>query len=78
MSGFVHADNSASFGGIGRGDRLAADESALGRHLHASPAPTGSVRIQQFGMPNVFYMTALPTDPGDRLAGIAVLVGPDR
>jgi 5,5'-dehydrodivanillate O-demethylase oxygenase subunit len=59
---FVHADNRASFAGIGDGLNLAADESPWGVQ-YTYHRPDGAHRIQQFGMPNVFYMTALPTDP---------------
>jgi 5,5'-dehydrodivanillate O-demethylase oxygenase subunit len=59
--GFVHADNRASFTGIGLGKRLAAEESDWGV-TYSFQRPDGRRRIQQFGMPNVFYMTALPTE----------------
>jgi 5,5'-dehydrodivanillate O-demethylase len=59
---FVHADNSASFAGIGDGVDLAAAESAWGV-TYTYVRPDGQARVQQFGMPNIFYMTALPTDP---------------
>lgn len=59
---FVHADNEASFAGIGRGVRLEANESSWGV-TYRYTRPNGQVRVQQFGMPNVFYMNALPTDP---------------
>lgn len=59
---FVHADNSASFSGIGDGIDLEANESAWGV-TYTYVRPDGQARVQQFGMPNVFYMTALPTDP---------------
>jgi 5,5'-dehydrodivanillate O-demethylase oxygenase subunit len=58
---FVHRDNSASFSGIGSGLQLEATESAWGV-TYRYARPDGAVRVQQFGMPNVFYMTALPTD----------------
>ena len=58
---FVHSDNEASFAGIGRGLRLDADESVWGV-TYKYTRPDGQVRVQQFGMPNVFYMNALPTD----------------
>jgi 5,5'-dehydrodivanillate O-demethylase oxygenase subunit len=58
---FVHHDNSASFSGIGSGLQLEAPESAWGV-TYRYTRPDGAVRVQQFGMPNVFYMTALPTD----------------
>jgi 5,5'-dehydrodivanillate O-demethylase oxygenase subunit len=58
---FVHHDNSASFTGIGSGLQLEATESAWGV-TYRYTRPDGAVRVQQFGMPNVFYMTALPTD----------------
>jgi 5,5'-dehydrodivanillate O-demethylase oxygenase subunit len=58
---FVHHDNSASFAGIGGGLHLQAAESAWGV-TYRYTRPDGAARVQQFGMPNVFYMTALPTD----------------
>jgi 5,5'-dehydrodivanillate O-demethylase len=58
---FVHHDNTASFTGIGSGLQLEANESAWGV-TYRYTRPDGAVRVQQFGMPNVFYMTALPTD----------------
>lgn len=60
--GFVHSDNEASFAGIGAGLDLHAAESAWGV-TYRYTRPDGQVRVQQFGMPNIFYMTALPTDP---------------
>jgi 5,5'-dehydrodivanillate O-demethylase oxygenase subunit len=59
---FVHADNRASFAGIGDGINLEAAESAWGV-TYTYVRPDGEKRVQQFGMPNIFYMTALPTDP---------------
>jgi 5,5'-dehydrodivanillate O-demethylase oxygenase subunit len=59
--GFVHADNKASFTGIGLGRALTAQESDWGV-TYVFQRPDGRRRIQQFGMPNVFYMTALPTE----------------
>ncbi len=59
--GFVHADNEASFAGIGCGPTLRAEESAWGVTYTATRA-TGEVRVNQFGMPNIFHMNALPTD----------------
>jgi 5,5'-dehydrodivanillate O-demethylase len=58
---FVHHDNTASFAGIGSGLQLEATESTWGV-TYRYTRPDGAVRVQQFGMPNVFYMTALPTD----------------
>lgn len=60
--GFVHTDNRASFSGIGLGRSLRAEESDWGI-TYTFQRPDGRRRIQQFGMPNVFYMTALPTEP---------------
>jgi 5,5'-dehydrodivanillate O-demethylase len=60
--GFVHGDNRAAFAGIGDGKRLQADESDWGV-TYTYTRPDGQKRVQQFGMPNQFYMTALPTDP---------------
>ncbi len=59
---FVHADNRASFTNIGEGLRLDATESTWGV-AYTYERPDGAKRVQQFGMPNIFYMTALPTDP---------------
>jgi 5,5'-dehydrodivanillate O-demethylase len=59
---FVHRDNMASFGNIGRGAQLRAEESDWGVTYTYTRAD-GQLRVQQFGMPNIFYMTALPTDP---------------
>jgi 5,5'-dehydrodivanillate O-demethylase len=58
---FVHRDNMASFGKIGRGAQLRAEESEWGV-TYTFTRDDGQLRIQQFGMPNIFYMTALPTD----------------
>ena len=57
----MHGDNSAAFSGIGDGKRLAAEESDWGIS-YTYTRPDGKRRTQQFGMPNMFYMTALPTD----------------
>ncbi len=59
--GFVHTDNQASFSGIGLGRQLSAEESDWGVSYTFHRAD-GARRVQQFGMPNVFYMTALPTE----------------
>jgi 5,5'-dehydrodivanillate O-demethylase oxygenase subunit len=59
---FVHADNRASFSGIGHGGRLEAEESRWGVSYSFVRAD-GARRTQQFGMPNLYYMTALPNDP---------------
>ena len=59
--GFVHGDNRASFSGIGLGRALEAEESDWGVS-YTFRRPDGRSRVQQFGMPNVFYMTALPTE----------------
>jgi 5,5'-dehydrodivanillate O-demethylase oxygenase subunit len=60
--GFVHGDNSAAFDGIGFGKRLVAEESDWGITYTYTRAD-GQRRNQEFGIPNIFYMTALPTDP---------------
>jgi 5,5'-dehydrodivanillate O-demethylase len=60
--GFVHGDNAAIFKGIGLGRALDAEESDWGV-TYGFTRPDGQRRVQQFGMPNIFYMTALPTDP---------------
>ncbi|HKT18401.1 MAG TPA: aromatic ring-hydroxylating dioxygenase subunit alpha [Stellaceae bacterium] len=59
--GFVHRDNMAAYNGIGRGAQLRSEESVWGIAYTFTRAD-GRERVQQFGMPNVFYMTALPTD----------------
>jgi len=59
--GFVHGDNRASFQGIGLGRSLKALESDWGITYTFTRAD-GRERIQQFGMPNIFYMTALPNE----------------
>ena len=61
---FVHHDNLASFQRH-RPRRCSSQRRGirLGRHLPLHPRRTAQLRVQQFGMPNVFYMTALPTDP---------------
>lgn len=59
--GFVHGDNRASFSGIGLGRALATEETEWGVS-YTFTRPDGRKRVQQFGMPNVFYMTALPTE----------------
>ena len=57
--GFVHGDNSAAFSGIGHG-------SASPRTSQILELPTPirgrDGQFRRFGMPNIFYMTALPTD----------------
>ncbi len=60
--GFVHADNAAVFKGVGLGRSLDAEESSWGITYGFTRAD-GARRVQQFGMPNMFYLTALPTDP---------------
>src|SRR4051794_19579048 len=60
--GFVHSDNVASFAGIGSGETLPAAEGDWGVVYTATRA-NGEIRINQFGMPNIFHMNALPTDP---------------
>jgi 5,5'-dehydrodivanillate O-demethylase len=60
--GFVHADNAAVFKGVGLGRSLDAEESGWGITYGFTRAD-GARRVQQFGMPNMFYLTALPTDP---------------
>src|SRR5437764_4408604 len=59
---FVHRDNTASFSNIGLGRQLQAAESDWGV-TYTFTRDDGKARIQQFGMPNIFYMTALPNDP---------------
>jgi 5,5'-dehydrodivanillate O-demethylase len=60
--GFVHGDNRAAFSGIGLGRSLQATETEWGLS-YSFVRPDGRARVQQFGMPNIFYMTALPTEP---------------
>ena len=60
--GFVHGDNRAAFRGIGLGRSLEAAESSWGV-TYCFTRNDGEKRIQQLGMPNIFHMTALPTDP---------------
>jgi 5,5'-dehydrodivanillate O-demethylase len=60
--GFGHHDNEASFAGIGSGETLRADESPWGVTYTATRA-SGETRANQFGMPNIFHINALPTDP---------------
>ena len=59
--GFVHGDNRVAFSGIGFGRALQAAESDWGVTYIFTRAD-GKKRIQQFGMPNIFYMMALPND----------------
>ena len=59
--GFVHRDNMVAYNGIGRGAQLRSEEGAWGV-VYTFTRADGAPRVQQFGMPNVFYMTALPTD----------------
>ena len=61
--GFVHADNVASFTGIGLGRLLSADESDWGVEYTFRRAKDGQLRTNHFGMPNIFHMYALPNDP---------------
>jgi 5,5'-dehydrodivanillate O-demethylase len=60
--GFAHGDNQVAFNGIGLGRSLTAEESEWGVTYTFTRAD-GELRIQQLGMPNIFYMTALPNDP---------------
>lgn len=59
---FTHGDNRVAFEQIGLGRNLTAEESDWGV-TYTFTRDDGEKRIQQFGMPNVFYMTALPNDP---------------
>ena len=59
---FVHGDNRAAFREIGRGHDLHAEESNWGISYTFTRAD-GKHRTQQFGMPNTYNLTALPTDP---------------
>ena len=60
--GFVHGNNEAAFSGIGHGSRLKAIESDWGV-AYSFERDDGQLRINHFGMPNIYYMNALPTDP---------------
>ena len=59
---FVHGDNRASFRGMGHAGGLNAEESDWGIS-YAFTRPDGNRRVQQFGMPNKYNLTALPNDP---------------
>src|SRR5262245_16141270 len=59
---FTHGDNRVAFDQIGLGRSLQAKESDWGV-TYTFTRDDGEMRIQQFGMPNIFYMTALPNDP---------------
>ena len=59
---FVHGDNRAAFREIGRGRDLSAEENDWGISYTYTRAD-GEHRTQQFGMPNAYNLTALPTDP---------------
>ena len=61
--GYVHGDNVASFSGIGLGRSLPAEESDWGVEYSVPARKDGQARINHFGMPNIFHMYALPTDP---------------
>jgi 5,5'-dehydrodivanillate O-demethylase len=60
--GYVHGDNVAAFSGIGLGRSLTAEESDWGV-AYTFRRTDGQVRVNHFGMPNIFHMYALPTDP---------------
>lgn len=60
--GFVHGDNRVAHAGIGHGRRLDADESDWGI-TYTYTRQDGQTRTNQFGMPNVFNINALPNDP---------------
>jgi 5,5'-dehydrodivanillate O-demethylase len=60
--GYVHGDNQVAFNGIGAGKNSRAEETDWGVRYSVTRAD-GQVRVQQFGMPNIFYMLALPNDP---------------
>jgi 5,5'-dehydrodivanillate O-demethylase len=59
---FTHGNNTVAFEKIGLGRSLQAKESDWGV-TYTFTRDDGETRIQQFGMPNIFYMTALPNDP---------------
>src|SRR4051812_45719297 len=59
---FTHGDNQVAFDKIGLGRSLQAKESDWGV-TYTFTRDDGEMRVQQFGMPNIFYMTALPNDP---------------
>lgn len=60
--GYVHGDNVAAFSGIGLGRALSAKETDWGVE-YVFTRKDGQRRVNQFGMPNLFNMYALPTDP---------------
>jgi len=59
---FTHGNNRAAFDKIGLGRHLQAEESDWGV-TYTFTRDDGEQRIHQFGMPNIVYITALPTDP---------------
>jgi 5,5'-dehydrodivanillate O-demethylase oxygenase subunit len=59
---FAHGNNRVAFNKIGLGRSLTAVESDWGV-TYTFTRDDGEKRTQQFGMPNIFYMTALPNDP---------------
>lgn len=59
--GFVHSDNQVAFSRIGSGEGSRAEETGWGMK-YTFTRTDGAQRVQQFGMPNIFYMLALPTD----------------
>jgi 5,5'-dehydrodivanillate O-demethylase len=59
---FTHGNNQVAFDKIGLGRSLDAEESDWGV-TYTFTRDDGEKRIQQFGMPNVLHLTALPTDP---------------
>ena len=58
---FTHGNNQVAFDKIGLGRSLQAEESDWGI-TYTFTRDDGEKRIQQFGMPNVLHLTALPTD----------------
>jgi len=60
--GFVHRSHGDAFDGLVDTPLVAAEESEWGI-TYTVRRPSGAVRIQQFGMPNVFHMHRLRPDP---------------
>jgi len=60
--GFVHRTHGNAFDGVVDSPIVQAEESDWGIHFYAK-RPVGGGRHTYFGMPNIFHMHALPTDP---------------
>jgi 5,5'-dehydrodivanillate O-demethylase oxygenase subunit len=59
---FVHNNNRASYDRIGLGRGLQAEESDWGV-TYTFTRDDGQQRVNQFGMPNILHIAALPNDP---------------